>query len=654
MPVRIGTKIAGTLVATAAVLLGTLPVAPASAREPTYTVAIGSRGLWGNPDDTPAAPYVDKDGTFYYQQSALAVRRERRPRLDVLHRHGLRHRHRGPARLSNAVNPNNPRTRTTTPPGAATTARPAAGHRAPAGIRLRPAELLRPDRHLGRPGHRRLVRPGAQRVHPAARSATACTTTRSTTRSPRTRATPGTSRATPSPRRTARSAATPTAFPHQTYDYGDGDPRLFVDTASGYFYVYYGSRVVTRAGLAAGRRLRARRPRSDLRQDGAGHLAEVVRRRLVPARPRRPGEQHGAGRRRATPPATRPSRTSTTRPTPGTVDQQIAAGQMPAKSPLFIMNIAYDAYLGLYIGEPEAVDQRHGAAAVLRHRRPRHPEVVPDRRHRAATAPLPGTAGSSTAANKTSNTVVGKTFRSYCSFGCANGSDGEYVDVTIGSTAPGRARSTPRKTYRSRAATAGSSPRSPAAPRPPRGRAPTGSALEAWTFTRRTVTAPTASPTPPPASCSASTPPRRPAAPGVPSRPHGAGPAGRPSGSSGSSSPAPPPAGGLPPGQPLQRPGARRCPHTAAGSPRPHRPGLDRHHRQRGRRRTDRRRADADVHSGDEVVQAVRPFPTGPASYALGGRTESDQDGPVRSARQIRATGPWDRVLIRRLRALSP
>ena len=34
------------------------------------------------------------------------------------------------------------------------------------------------------------------------------------------------------------------AFPEKTYYYGDGDPRLYVDYASGYFYAFYGSRVV--------------------------------------------------------------------------------------------------------------------------------------------------------------------------------------------------------------------------------------------------------------------------------------------------------------------------------------------------------------------------------------------------------------------------
>ncbi|MFD0395701.1 hypothetical protein ACFQ3Z_41190 [Streptomyces nogalater] len=39
-----------------------------------------------------------------------------------------------------------------------------------------------------------------------------------------------------------------TAFPHETYSYGDGDQRLFADTASGYFYVFYGSRIVDKSG----------------------------------------------------------------------------------------------------------------------------------------------------------------------------------------------------------------------------------------------------------------------------------------------------------------------------------------------------------------------------------------------------------------------
>ncbi|MEU0932933.1 hypothetical protein [Embleya sp. NPDC005971] len=38
------------------------------------------------------------------------------------------------------------------------------------------------------------------------------------------------------------------AFPNQTYSYGDGDQRLYVDAASGYFYAFYGSRAVDKNG----------------------------------------------------------------------------------------------------------------------------------------------------------------------------------------------------------------------------------------------------------------------------------------------------------------------------------------------------------------------------------------------------------------------
>ena len=33
--------------------------------------------------------------------------------------------------------------------------------------------------------------------------------------------------------------------------YGDGDPRLYADTASGYFYMFYGSRIVDKTGSDA-------------------------------------------------------------------------------------------------------------------------------------------------------------------------------------------------------------------------------------------------------------------------------------------------------------------------------------------------------------------------------------------------------------------
>jgi hypothetical protein len=128
----------------------------------------------------------------------------------------------------------------------------------------------------------------------------------------------------------------------------------------------------------------------------------------------------------------------------GTVDQMVAANKLPPKSDLFVMNITYDAYLGLYIGEPEVVSgtgpQKFYATADL------------------ATQEwtLIGDSGAYTSgswyrwfvdgANKTSSTIVGRTFRSYCSIACA-GSDGEYADVTVASSAPAAPPVDPSKTY---------------------------------------------------------------------------------------------------------------------------------------------------------------------------------------------------------------
>lgn len=118
----------------------------------------------------------------------------------------------------------------------------------------------------------------------------------------------------------------------------------------------------------------------------------------------------------------------------GNVSQQIAAGQLPRKSDLFIMNIAYNAHLGLYLGAPEAVDS-----------------VVPQRYYVTDDLTtqkwrLIGDTGSYTnqswyrwfvdAANKTNSTIIGKQFRSYCAVACSNNAGGEYTTQTITSSVP--------------------------------------------------------------------------------------------------------------------------------------------------------------------------------------------------------------------------
>jgi len=271
-----------------------------------------------------------------------------------------------------------------------------------------------------------------------------------------------------------------TAFPNSTFDYGDGDPRLFVDTASGYFYVYYGSRIIGKASAGGS-------------MDGLAHVARAPMSSKMAAGSWRKWyngtwTEPGVGGRESNMVPVTSANTNGYTPTSadydpantGTTDQQIASGELPSKSPLFVMNIAYDAYLGLYIGEPEVIS---GTA-------PQQFYVTDD----LATEKwyLAGDSGSYKSgswyrwfldgANKTSSTIVGKTFRSYCSIACAT-SSGEYANVTMTSTSPATSPVDPTKTYkigngngRVLAQVSGSTATTSVA-------SGTGSNLEAWSFT---------------------------------------------------------------------------------------------------------------------------------------------------------------------------
>src|SRR5689334_15537896 len=46
------------------------PVASAAPPTASFTITVGAKGTWTTPTDTPAGAYIDKDGTFYFQQSA--------------------------------------------------------------------------------------------------------------------------------------------------------------------------------------------------------------------------------------------------------------------------------------------------------------------------------------------------------------------------------------------------------------------------------------------------------------------------------------------------------------------------------------------------------------------------------------------------------
>lgn len=222
------------------------------------------------------------------------------------------------------------------------------------------------------------------------------------------------------------------AFPNQTYYYGDGDPRLLVDYKTGYFYAFYGSRVVNKSGgwRAFGAHV-ARAPISGKMASGTwqkwynGTWAEA-----------------GLGGKESTmmpvdttyPNGYVPTNKEYNPANTGTADQQITAGLLHPTSPLFVMDVAYNAYLGLYIGQPQAVDQSGNSPQYF---------YATDN---LATQKwyLIGNSGSIhtsswyrwllDGANATNSMIVGKAFRAYCSISC--GTWGGYRNITIESSAP--------------------------------------------------------------------------------------------------------------------------------------------------------------------------------------------------------------------------
>ncbi|WP_052434468.1 RICIN domain-containing protein [Streptacidiphilus melanogenes] len=218
------------------------------------------------------------------------------------------------------------------------------------------------------------------------------------------------------------------AFPNSTYYYGDGDPRLFVDQRSGYFYVFYMSRLVDKTGGWGGFQEHvARAPISkkmsssswskwydgSWSQPGVGGAeSDVI-----------PSDGVGSG--------WIPSARGYSPSTAGSVASQIAAGTTPVTSQLSVLNIAWDAYLGKYIGTPEneaGSDQ------------PQHFYVTDDLATEKWTDI--GSAGPAQSswyrwfldpANLTSGAIVGRSFRSYCEYSCTP-DDSEYTQFTVAPT----------------------------------------------------------------------------------------------------------------------------------------------------------------------------------------------------------------------------
>ncbi|MET9727794.1 RICIN domain-containing protein [Streptomyces zaomyceticus] len=474
-----GALAAAALVVTGAGALVTPPVASAAPAAATYTVTVGAKGPWTHPDDTPAGAYIDKDGTFYFQQ-AHALYGANDPRkwtfftgtnLDTATRSGA---------LSDAVNPANSSDRNNdttwrcnnSPTGVESTQAPSTGSYAHRNYCDLAGVWVDPDTGdwYGLVHNEFTPQPFGDGVHydgidyavskdqgrTWAIKDHVITSHFSTKR------------------------ADTAAFPQQTYHYGTGDQRLFVDTASGYFYAFYGSRIVNKGGgWAAFHGHVARAPIASKMAPGSwqkwydGAWAEPgVGGRESNMVPVGSGSTTGY-----TPPAREYNPANS-----GSVSQQVAAGLMPPTSPMFVMDITYNAHLGLYIGQPQAVDQSGNASQEI---------YATDNLATQKWFRLGDTDGYKNAswyrwfldsANKTGSGIVGKDFRSYCSFGCSNGSSSEYVNLTIGTTQPAAPVDT-TKAYRIAATggrvlaqvSGGSATTSLAAA--------TGSGLESWIFT---------------------------------------------------------------------------------------------------------------------------------------------------------------------------
>ncbi|TQF06916.1 hypothetical protein E6W39_37900 [Kitasatospora acidiphila] len=479
---RFGGAVAALALAATAAGAAATPAAARTAppRAGSYTVTIGSSGGYAYPDDTPASVYTDKDGSFHFQESH-SLYGATDSRQWTFYSGSDFDSATADSALDNAVNPSNPNDRNNdttwrcnnSPTGLTATAAPAGSGYAQPNYCDLSGVWVDPDTGdwYGLVHNEFTPQPFGDGLHYDAIDY-AVSTDQGHTWAIK-------DHAITSPYSTTRGDTT--AFPAQTYYYGDGDQRLLVDTASGYFYVFYGSRIIDKnGGWGAFQEHVARAPISAKMapgswqkwydgawsQPGAGGLESD----MVPADAANPTGY--------LPPAKEYNPANT-----GTISQQVAAGTLAATTPLFVMNVSYDAYLGLYLGTPQAVDQSGNA--------PQQIYATADLSTQKWT--LLGDTGSyHTAswyrwlldgANLTNSTIVGKNFRTYCAYGCSNGSSGEYVNTTIDSSTPATAPFDPAKTYRISSgdgrvlaqANGGSATTSLAAP--------AGSALEAWSFT---------------------------------------------------------------------------------------------------------------------------------------------------------------------------
>jgi hypothetical protein len=431
------TAAAAVALATAGVSLpaASATTAPATAGSPAYTVNVTGLGTFNYPDDTPASAYIDKDGSFHFQES-YSLYAKTDPRTWEFYQGTNFTDATLDSALTNSVNPANPQDSNldttwrcnNSPTGVTSTyMNNGTGYYSQKNYCDLLGTWVDPDTGdwYGLVHNEFTPQPFGDGLHYDAIDY-AVSHDRGKTWSIQ-------GHAITSPYSTTRGDTA--AFPNQTYDYGDGDQRLYVDAASGYFYVYYGSRVINKPGSKGPTVALAHVARAPI----SGKMATGTWQKWYDGAWTQPGV---GGQESNMVPSDAGNPDGYTAPAKdynpknaGSTQAQITAGVLPTKSPLVYMNITYDAYLGLYIGTPETVGQTGSE--------PQQVYVTKDLSTQKWT--LIGDTGSLTwgswyrwfvdPANNWSPNIVGKNLQVYCSIACS-GNDGQIVNLAIGTSNP--------------------------------------------------------------------------------------------------------------------------------------------------------------------------------------------------------------------------
>ncbi|GIG55944.1 hypothetical protein Lfu02_03160 [Longispora fulva] len=208
------------------------------------------------------------------------------------------------------------------------------------------------------------------------------------------------------------------AFPNDTYSWGDGDQRLLVDTASGYFYVYYFSRVVDQGGHGTGWVREEHVARAPI----SGKLGSGWKKWYNGA-----WDSDGVGGQESEIIPTVASGTGYVAPaddySPSAVGNSttLTANGVLRESPMQGMDVAWSPYLGAYLG---VAGNNYYTTKDLT------TQKWTDLGSATGYTNLSGRYQMLIDANRTSNQVLGNTFRVYCNTACPSGS-AEYSTTTL-------------------------------------------------------------------------------------------------------------------------------------------------------------------------------------------------------------------------------